>query len=1473
MFNMVHLNSADHNLEDEFDPIDNNSSPIPRGNSRFAIESSSHGGSWVDSFVNQTGIDWANSDNINASDGEIKIIQGPPKVLEVDTNTMGLWHFDEGVGSTAFDETSNNNDGSISGATWTTGIFDQSLNYVSGNNVQVPTDPSLNFAAGESFSIEAWIKTDAYYQNIIIKHDSGPQYYHLGIWEEGSIGFVVRCSNNILSQVHGSHVSDNKWHYVVAVRDTIKGQILIYVDGELRNYCADGTTGTISPSEQLRFGKYFDSSALPYNGKIDEIRISDRPLTAWEIAKNYGLYKSMANITSAPITIPANMRWDTLSLNKNEPDGTWVNVSVLNASTNQPIPGFTNLQSSELDLSALDPDQYPTIKLNATFETNQMLTPTLNYWGVSWVAKNTWQDTFFTDLKVKSNTNLEFYDGNASVLKLQPDEYTAGLWFFDEGSGTITNDETEYENNAELNFGPLWAPGKFGNAVDFDGINDYVDFYDRLTLGITGNITIEAWLKFTAVPTTNQYFPIIKKRVIGSDTYQLCIQDDGKARFRVDTGPTTGNVVVSNTALNDGTWHYLAGTWNRTELNIYVDGESDAAPVALTGSMKDTTDRVLAGYHYGDIGSVFDYYEGLMDTIRISNISRSAKDISNIYKNLTGPGITFKNAELVSNPITIANKMYWDTLIINKDEPAQTYLNLTVLDAVSNQPLLTLNNFVQSNHDISTIDPHDHPSIRLQALFETNSATTPVLNDWSVNWTRNKLPRVVDINPKSAMVYRTDTIQLFIDVKDTEDLDSDLEVNISYTSVLETDWQTNFVSDLKFENNQWQFNFTPNANAKIGFYSLNVSCVDTFNDSVYNIYEGIVLVLNNQPTQPDVLIMPVIPKTGDDLTAIASNVTDIEDEPINYTYEWFKNDIPQPGLTTDTILSSYTTQNDVWRCEVTPNDGIEDGPSGETEVEIMNSAPDINNSVLMLTFDEDTIDRSIDLSYVFKDNDNDELLFTCTGNEELTVNIFENGSVELIPDSDWFGTETLTFFANDTFEEASDEIVVRVMPTNDDPVLTKVVDPKNEYYPSAEIKLSAVEDEWLNFTVDAYDIDGDVLSYNTNRTDNIGDNDMTNFEVTENMISFMPTNADVGSVLLNLSVSDNNGSKIYQLIKINVENVNDPPWVEITLPTDGSEFASTDTINFSCEYSDEDLNIPDTSEHLTFKWYTNQSGGLLIGSGESLLNITLEPGFHQITLDVVDSGNLPTTDSINITVTEVVTDKDEDKDTKKTVEENLLWLWLVLIIIIILVIIIVFMFYKRKKQKEAEAEAAAASSDVLTPEVVPPKLTPSGVPQPSVPVLQPSPELAPSVPSTPSIQPVPTQPSAGLGGPQPETTVPRLPPADEPEPEPEPPLEPEVPPPEDAPQSQVSAPAPIPQMKVPNVVQPQVIQPEETGQFEPPEEEPSLQQPAEEPEGDNIEEQPAPTMVSVPCPQCSSPSTTTFPDGSSSCSVCGHKWL
>ena len=62
-------------------------------------------------------------------------------------------------------------------------------------------------------------------------------------------------------------------------------------------------------------------------------------------------------------------------------------------------------------------------------------------------------------------------------------------WYtFDESEGTIARDSAGGHNGVV--HGAIWAEGKIGGALDFDGVSDYVSVPDSPELNITGDLTI-----------------------------------------------------------------------------------------------------------------------------------------------------------------------------------------------------------------------------------------------------------------------------------------------------------------------------------------------------------------------------------------------------------------------------------------------------------------------------------------------------------------------------------------------------------------------------------------------------------------------------------------------------------------------------------------------------------------------------------------------------------------------------------------------------------------------------------------------------------------------------------------------------------------------------------------------------------------------------------------------------------------------
>ena len=90
---------------------------------------------------------------------------------------------------------------------------------------------------------------------------------------------------------------------------------------------------------------------------------------------------------------------------------------------------------------------------------------------------------------------------------------------FNEGSGTTVVDASGSANNGTVS-GAVWAPGRSGGALRFDGTNDLVTVPDAASLDLTTAMTLEAWVNPAAVPS-NWRSIVAKERATNSMTYQL----------------------------------------------------------------------------------------------------------------------------------------------------------------------------------------------------------------------------------------------------------------------------------------------------------------------------------------------------------------------------------------------------------------------------------------------------------------------------------------------------------------------------------------------------------------------------------------------------------------------------------------------------------------------------------------------------------------------------------------------------------------------------------------------------------------------------------------------------------------------------------------------------------------------------------------------------------------------------------------
>ena len=192
-------------------------------------------------------------------------------------------------------------------------------------------------------------------------------------------------------------------------------------------------------------------------------------------------------------------------------------------------------------------------------------------------------------------------------------------WVCNERSGGQVFDLSGNGNTGTRNgTGIIWTAGKFGSAQQFNGSDDYINIPNRPIFTCANAITVLAWIK-TSVGASpgDDYYVIVKKRRGSSDSWQLLLHNGGDfINWGIDTGDNT--TLLSTTDVTDDVWHQAVGTWDGTNISVYVDGILENTG-AKAGTMAATEHNVGIGWMDTALVGTYDYFNGLIDHVMIYN--------------------------------------------------------------------------------------------------------------------------------------------------------------------------------------------------------------------------------------------------------------------------------------------------------------------------------------------------------------------------------------------------------------------------------------------------------------------------------------------------------------------------------------------------------------------------------------------------------------------------------------------------------------------------------------------------------------------------------------------------------------------------------------------------------------------------------------------------------------------------------------
>lgn len=197
-------------------------------------------------------------------------------------------------------------------------------------------------------------------------------------------------------------------------------------------------------------------------------------------------------------------------------------------------------------------------------------------------------------------------------------------WPLDEGTGCTVPDDTGTWTAAMgpqcPSDAPLWVRGVHDSGLRFDGEQDILYLQDTEAFRMSRAVTVAAWIQHHA---TGTFASIVDHRQDGADGYDLYINEAGRLFMRVNAATLT-----STTPVADGSWHHVAGVYDGTNLQLYIDGELDAETHAGSLTVDPAADIVIGQHYLYRQGRYA--FQGVMDEVYVSNRSFTATEIAEL---------------------------------------------------------------------------------------------------------------------------------------------------------------------------------------------------------------------------------------------------------------------------------------------------------------------------------------------------------------------------------------------------------------------------------------------------------------------------------------------------------------------------------------------------------------------------------------------------------------------------------------------------------------------------------------------------------------------------------------------------------------------------------------------------------------------------------------------------------------------------
>jgi hypothetical protein len=351
---------------------------------------------------------------------------------------------------------------------------------------------------------------------------------------------------------------------------------------------------------------------------------------------------------------------------------------------------------------------------DVAFFSDSALTVPLKFERETWSATTGVANYWVKVPTVSSSSDTVIYIayGNGSITTDQSDSTSVwdsnfkGVWHLSDGTTLNLTDSTLNTNNGTNNSGTA-TTGNIDGGLALSGSSQYVNVSTNSSLGVTGDITISAWVKPTDFANYNG---ILSKSGNGGNNaipapydYYL-VQSTGVPRFNKGNGTGTVpsqdyNDSNASASVSSGVWTHIAVTMagsNNGTVTHYKNGSTNgSSSLSFSEASADGGNDVSIGSRT-DAGTMF---KGSLDEVRLSSSVRSADWIATEYNNQSSPSTfyTIGSETTAPSPALSVTGSVTNSGVLNFtdiDTDAQAFLTTTSITDVTISN--AVNNLVKS---------------------------------------------------------------------------------------------------------------------------------------------------------------------------------------------------------------------------------------------------------------------------------------------------------------------------------------------------------------------------------------------------------------------------------------------------------------------------------------------------------------------------------------------------------------------------------------------------------------------------------------------------------------------------------------------------------------------------------------------------------------------------------------------------------